>query len=110
MEIGAFVFVALTLAAGTGVPRGWMLAGSEAAEYQTSVDRETVHEGQPATGIAFGILLTGSGRVWLSGTKLEVITLETQTTTAARPAPPVNLDFTENRRTEPEYRPANQRE
>jgi hypothetical protein len=53
---------------------------------------------QDATGIAFGILLEGPGRVWLSGTKFEVVGDATKTTgssTEARPAAPVNLDFSE---------------
>jgi hypothetical protein len=53
---------------------------------------------QGATGIAFGILLCGPGRVWLSGTKFEVVSDATKTTgsgSAARPAAPVNLDFSE---------------
>jgi hypothetical protein len=51
-----------------------------------------------ATGIAFGILLYGPGRVWLSGTKFEVVSDATKTTGSgmeARPAAPVNLDFSE---------------
>ena len=182
LAMGASAFVALTLSAATDVPRGWMLAGSKPADYEASVDRKTVHEGQPsavlkdkqgnsegfgtlmqqisavqyqgqrlrlsgyvkseevknwaglwmrvdkegsvsafdnmqeraiqgttgwqkcevvldvekrATGIAFGILLTGSGRVWLSGTKLEVVTAEVPTTGGAGRVTPVNLDFTE---------------
>lgn len=64
--------------------------------------------GKQATGIAFGILLDGSGRVWLSGTKLEVVSSEIPTTGArigtrptgranlvfARPTESTNLDFT----------------
>lgn len=51
-----------------------------------------------ATGIAFGILLAGTGSVWLSGTKFEVVSSATPTTGSrgtGRPAAPVNLDFTE---------------
>jgi hypothetical protein len=53
---------------------------------------------EDSTGIAFGILLEGPGRVWLSGTKFEVVSDATKTTgsaMAARPAAPVNLDFSE---------------
>lgn len=50
-----------------------------------------------ATGIAFGILLTGSGRVWLNNTKFEVVGTDVPTTgTMKRPTAPVNLDFSEN--------------
>jgi hypothetical protein len=52
-----------------------------------------------ATGIAFGILLTGSGRVWLNSTKFEVVGMDVPTTgqnPVERPASPVNLDFSEN--------------
>lgn len=53
---------------------------------------------EEATGIAFGVLLSGPGRVWLSGTKLEVVSSDIPTTGAGgttRPTAPVNLDFTE---------------
>jgi len=52
-----------------------------------------------ATGISFGILLTGSGRVWLNGAKFEVVRADVPTTgqnSMARPAAPVNLDFSKN--------------
>jgi hypothetical protein len=50
-----------------------------------------------ATGIAFGVLLTGSGRVWLNNTKFEVVGVEVPTTGSMdRPAAPVNLDFSAN--------------
>jgi hypothetical protein len=65
--------------------------GWQKYEVALDVDKE-------ATGIAFGILLTGAGRVWLSGTKLEAVSTEVPTTGASgkgRPTAPVNLDFTE---------------
>lgn len=185
LGMGGFAFLALTLIAGADVPHGWVLAGSKPTEYETGVDKETVHDAQPsaflkakdgnsegfgtlmqqisaeqyrgerlrfsgyvksedvkgwaglwmrvdkdssvsafdnmhergikgttgwqkcevvldvekqATGITFGILLQGSGRVWLSGTKLEVVSSEIPTTgegVSVRPTTPVNLDFTE---------------
>ena len=53
-----------------------------------------------ATGIAFGMLLTGAGEVWLSGLKFEVVGLDVPTTNMTgkvghAPSEPVNLDFTE---------------
>jgi AraC family transcriptional regulator len=50
-----------------------------------------------ATGISFGILLTGSGRVWLNSTKFEVVGVDVPTTgSMKRSAAPVNLDFNDN--------------
>jgi hypothetical protein len=51
-----------------------------------------------ATGISFGILLNGTGEVWLSGTKFEIVSAEVKVTGSAAqtlPGRPVNLDFTE---------------
>jgi hypothetical protein len=51
---------------------------------------------QDATGIAFGILLTKSGSVWLNGVKLEVVGLGVPTTAKASkrlPDGPANLSF-----------------
>jgi hypothetical protein len=51
-----------------------------------------------ATGIAFRILLNGPGRVWLNGTKLEVVGTDVPVTSSGsmeRPTAPVNLDFNE---------------
>ena len=53
-----------------------------------------------ATGISFGMLLTGAGEVWLSGMKFEVVGLDVPTTNMTgkdghAPSEPVNLDFTE---------------
>jgi hypothetical protein len=50
---------------------------------------------QDASGVFFGILLDGSGEVWLSDVKFEVVGTEIPTTggTKPRPAGPVNLDF-----------------
>ncbi len=51
---------------------------------------------QEATGIFFGVLLTGSGSVWISGAKFEVVGPNVATTGAAgaqKPDEPVNLDF-----------------
>lgn len=65
--------------------------GWQKYEVVLDVEKET-------TGIAFGVLLTGPGRVWLSGTKLEVVSSDVPTTGAGgtiRPTAPVNLDFTE---------------
>jgi hypothetical protein len=49
-----------------------------------------------ATGIAFGILLSGPGQVWLNSTKLEIIGLDVLATEASQeilPNKPVNLEF-----------------
>jgi len=51
-----------------------------------------------ATGISFGILLAGTGEVWLSGTKFDVVGMDVPVTTTGDnnlPEKPVNLDFTE---------------
>lgn len=53
---------------------------------------------QDATGIFFGVLLTGPGTVWLNGAKIEVVGSEIPTTemnSAKTPNEPRNLDFTE---------------
>ena len=49
-----------------------------------------------ATGISFGILLTGTGSVWLSGAKFEVVDDQIPVTGPAAPAAPANLDFEKN--------------
>jgi hypothetical protein len=49
-----------------------------------------------ATGIAFGILLSGPGQVWLNSTKFEVVGLDvpaTGTSQKSLPDKPVNLEF-----------------
>jgi hypothetical protein len=55
---------------------------------------------QGATGIFFGVLLTGPGTVWLNGVKVEVVGPDIPTTGASagtkkRRDEPTNLDFTE---------------
>jgi hypothetical protein len=53
---------------------------------------------QDATAIYFGVLLEGSGAVWLNGVKVEVVGSDIPTTdagTARLPEEPSNLDFTE---------------
>lgn len=53
---------------------------------------------QDATGIFFGVLLTGPGTVWLNGAKIEVVGSEIPTTemnSTKTPDEPRNLDFTE---------------
>jgi hypothetical protein len=55
---------------------------------------------EKATGIFLGVLLTGPGTVWLSGTKFEVVGLDVPVTSpetgqARRPGAPVNVDFQE---------------
>ena len=52
-----------------------------------------------ATGISFGITLAGTGSVWLSGVKFEVVddqTPVTGTPLPTVPAGPTNLDFEKN--------------
>jgi hypothetical protein len=54
-----------------------------------------------STGISFGILLDGAGKVWLSGTKFDVVGADVASTGAGDrkiPDSPVNLDFTESRK------------
>jgi hypothetical protein len=49
-----------------------------------------------ATGIFFGVLLTGSGTVWLSGAKFEIVgpnMLTTDGDAVQMPDEPINLDF-----------------
>jgi hypothetical protein len=52
-----------------------------------------------ATSISFGILLTGSGEVWLSDLSLEEVGMDTPTTAmnsqGTLPQRPVNLGFSE---------------
>jgi hypothetical protein len=50
---------------------------------------------QDATGIFFGVLLSGSGTVWLSDTKFEVVGPTVLTTGAQvqKADEPTNLDF-----------------
>jgi hypothetical protein len=51
-----------------------------------------------ATGISFGILLNGTGEVWLNSTKFEVVGPEIPVTSHGDrklPDKPVNLDFAE---------------
>jgi hypothetical protein len=51
---------------------------------------------EDATGIAFGILLSGPGQVWLNGTKFEIVGLEAPATSSNQkslPDKPVNLEF-----------------
>lgn len=47
-----------------------------------------------STGVNFGILLDGTGTVWLSGVTFEVVGSDTPVTaTITTPSAPVNLDF-----------------
>ena len=49
-----------------------------------------------ATGIFFGILLSGSGKVWLNDAKFEIVDITVPTTDAGMvqgPDEPTNLDF-----------------
>jgi hypothetical protein len=49
-----------------------------------------------ATSVAFGILLSGPGQVWLNNTKFEIVGLDVPATTASGknlPDKPVNLEF-----------------
>jgi len=50
-----------------------------------------------ATGINFGVLLTGQGTVWLNSAKFEIVDLNIPTTgsggTQSKPDEPVNLNF-----------------
>jgi hypothetical protein len=49
-----------------------------------------------ASGVSFGILLSGQGAVWLNDMKFEVVGTEVPTTGTAPkklPSVPVNLDF-----------------
>lgn len=49
---------------------------------------------QDATGIAFGVLLTGSGTVWLNSTNFDVVESDVPTTGTAQQADgPRNLNF-----------------
>jgi len=51
-----------------------------------------------ASGIALGILLTGTGEVWLNGARFEVVGPDvavTGSSNAKTPDKPVNLDFAE---------------
>jgi hypothetical protein len=51
-----------------------------------------------ATGISFGILLAGTGEVWLSGTRFDVVEMETPVTKSNNvtlPDKPMNLEFVE---------------
>lgn len=51
-----------------------------------------------ATGISFGILLTGAGEVWLSGAKFDVVGTDVAVTSPDDrkvPDKPVNLEFSE---------------
>ena len=51
-----------------------------------------------ATGIALGILLTGTGEVWLNGARFEVVGSDVAVTGSNYgkiPDKPVNLDFAE---------------
>ena len=53
---------------------------------------------QDATGISFGILLAGTGKVWLSNTKFDVVGSDVPVTSPGErkiPDKPVNLEFTE---------------
>lgn len=49
-----------------------------------------------ASGISFGILLAGTGSVWLSGAKFEVVDDQIPVTGRTTPAVPANLDFEKN--------------
>jgi hypothetical protein len=52
-----------------------------------------------STGISFGILLDGTGKVWLSATKFDIVGADVPSTGAGDrkiPDNPVNLDFKES--------------
>jgi hypothetical protein len=63
---------------------------SDWQEYQIilHVPQESVH-------IAFGILLSGKGQVWLSDVHFEEVTADVPVTSVQYPDEPGNLDFTE---------------
>ena len=46
-----------------------------------------------ATGICFGILLNGEGKVWLSGVSFEAVSTTVPTTGSGERKQPANLDF-----------------
>lgn len=46
-----------------------------------------------ATGISFGVLLSGTGNVWLSDVRFEIVDDKTPVTGTAAPGAPANLDF-----------------
>lgn len=46
-----------------------------------------------ATGISFGVLLSGTGSVWLSDVRFEIVDDKTPVTGTAAPGAPANLDF-----------------
>jgi hypothetical protein len=48
-----------------------------------------------AAAIAFGVLLTGSGSLWMSEFKLEPVDEGVPTTVQGRPCQPRNLDFSQ---------------
>ena len=51
-----------------------------------------------ATGVSFGVLLAGTGEVWRSSTKFDVVGDDVPVTSLGDskvPKAPVNLDFTE---------------
>lgn len=48
-----------------------------------------------ATGIYFGVLLTGAGSVWINNAKFEVVGSDVPATGAHRPEGPTNLEFKE---------------
>ena len=48
---------------------------------------------QDATGIAFGILLGGTGAVWLNNVTFEVVGTDVATTGKRMPNAPTNLGF-----------------
>jgi hypothetical protein len=54
-------------------------------------------EPDDATSISFGILLSGTGEVWMNPLTFEAVSKETETTGAKSPlsSSPVNLSFTE---------------
>jgi hypothetical protein len=52
------------------------------------VPQESIH-------VAFGILLAGKGRVWLSDVQFEEVKADVSTTSVEYPNEPGNLDFTE---------------
>ncbi len=53
-----------------------------------NVPQESMH-------VAFGILLTGKGQVWLSDVQFEEVKADVSTTSVEYPNEPGNLDFTE---------------
>ena len=104
----------LVLVVQAALPRGWLLAGTKPSEYEVAVAFDNMENRaikgttgwqrydvvldvpKDATAISFGILLAGSGVVWLNGTKFEVVGADvpiTNTGEKVLPEKPINLKF-----------------